>query len=593
MDAHIFRRIAAELAPLIRGARVSKIYSLSETALLLVLDAPGECGVQKLYLNISHKRDTPALFLTPAKPLTPPEPDAQTMRLRKYVQGKHIRNVHSLWEHRTLALDFSNPSGTEPLLLLLNLAPPPGRAAALLHFGPVPDFEVEPEWPPAGELTEILADAESYKRFPVLTPLLRKTLPLLDDRERAALLADLQSGQGDIFVYEQRTPAGCGQPRSGASENHALRAASPECRTGSATEGYAIEARATPEIAPAPLLSAWPLPAPLCGGRAELIFTLETDARPALAAAARCFAGRIMDAVHDADRARTHAEDSRERKRAARLAAKLDEEERKLHAWIDAQTDAVLLQTWLHSLPKDLKTDAVTLEGEGGPRRINLDPLLTISENMERLVRLAAKGKRGLGHLESRRRELADRGSGVHNGLSPLRSPLPRTPPPPLTLMEGDKAREGRNPRVGATRPEARTGHRNDGHALKDISQFHSSGGFVILRGKNAQGNRALLKLAAPHDLWLHSQNGPSAHTLLRRAHALIDVPDADLAEAAALTALKSAWKDDTRAEIMVALARDVRPVKGGAPGQVLVDKIWRTLVVRPDAELETRLAGK
>ena len=99
--------------------------------------------------------------------------------------------------------------------------------------------------------------------------------------------------------------------------------------------------------------------------------------------------------------------------------------------------------------------------------------------------------------------------------------------------------------------------------------------------------------MAAPHDLWLHAQNGPSAHTLLRRAHALVDVPEADLTQAAVLTALKSAWKDDFRAEIMVALARDVRPLKGGAPGQVLVDKILRTLIVHPDPKLEEHLGGK
>ena len=38
--------------------------------------------------------------------------------------------------------------------------------------------------------------------------------------------------------------AGCGQPRRGASENHVFRAASPECRTGSATEGYMIKTQA-------------------------------------------------------------------------------------------------------------------------------------------------------------------------------------------------------------------------------------------------------------------------------------------------------------------------------------------------------------
>ena len=41
-----------------------------------------------------------------------------------------------------------------------------------------------------------------------------------------------------IYITVLFKPAGSGQPRIGASENHVFRAASPECRTGSAAEGY-------------------------------------------------------------------------------------------------------------------------------------------------------------------------------------------------------------------------------------------------------------------------------------------------------------------------------------------------------------------
>ena len=57
------------------------------------------------------------------------------------------------------------------------------------------------------------------------------------------------------------------------------------------------------------------------------------------------------------------------------------------------------------------------------------------------------------------------------------------------------------------------------------------------------------------------------------------------------LTALKSAWKNDLRADIMVALARDVRPVKGGPPGSVFVDKTLRVLSAPLDPDLEDKLA--
>ncbi len=635
MDSHIFRRIAAELAPLLTGARVHKIYNLADGALLLVLDPKNDAAPHKLYLILTPGRDNPALFLAPEKPLTPEQPRAETMRLRKYIQGKHIRRVHSHWEQRSLVLDFSNPSGDAPLLLSLTLAPAPGHPAARLQhsIGTGPGHDADPDhnadparpdpawpdpaWPDPADLPDILANEHAHRAWPMLTPLLRKTLARLDPPEQAALLADLRSGNGDIFVYE---------PEAGAAQN------APPC-----------------------LLSAWPLPADLRGRRTERIFPGSPNA--ALSAAQYCFAARALDSVNSPARALERAVAVRAQKSNKRLLARLDEEERKLRGWIAGQANAILLQTWLHALPKDHKSNAVTIETDSGPLRLELDPLLTVAENMEHLFRLAAKGKRGLAHLALRREELERRGGGgndLGNGnqkeLSPFRFPLPRTPSPSLTLIGEDAAggdisnktspclstqashghgqdpqrdsppgrrterypppeagagaedpppagsgqpRSARSqkPRFLASTLDSPPGRRTERYPIKDIAEFRSSDGFTILRGKNAAGNRALLKLASGHDYWLHAQNGPSAHTLLRRAHALVEVPEQSLLEAAGLTALKSAWKDDFRAEIMVALARDVRPVKGGAPGQVLVDKVARSLIVRPDPELETKLA--
>ena len=41
-----------------------------------------------------------------------------------------------------------------------------------------------------------------------------------------------------------------GEPRSGASENHVFRAASPECVTGGDAEGYAIKGTPLPDPLP-------------------------------------------------------------------------------------------------------------------------------------------------------------------------------------------------------------------------------------------------------------------------------------------------------------------------------------------------------
>lgn len=536
MDAHVFRRIAAELAPRITGARVHKIYSLSEQSLLFVLESKTQ-ETHKLYLIFNHGRDNPAIFFVPEKPTAPEHPNAPTMRLRKYIQGKHIRRVFNYWTERSLALDFSDQNGASSLLLILNLSPPPERPAALLHTGPPPGAEADLAWPAPSELPALLADENAWRKFPALTPLLRKTLPLLDAPEQAALLMDLKTEEGDIFVYEDPSPA----PHT--------------------TQAHTM-------------LSAWPLPQILRRGRAEHIF----PARPgrALTAAQYCFAKAGMDSVNLTVRANLHAEEARAHKREKRLAANLDEEERKLREWCAGKENALLLQANLHCFPKDFKGDSLILDGPNGAARIALDPKLNIGDNMRRLFRLAAKGARGLEHLATRRAELA---------ASTAASPHLFTPD--QAQLSANSAFKG----SPAALPNKTTGkNRVISPLYKDISRFISSEGFIILRGRNAAGNRDLLKIASGHDYWFHAKEGPSAHAILRRAHALEEVPDKSLFEAATLTALKSAWKNDLRAEVMMALVRDVHPVKGGPPGSVHVDKLMRVLVAPLEQDLETRL---
>ncbi len=115
---------------------------------------------------------------------------------------------------------------------------------------------------------------------------------------------------------------------------------------------------------------------------------------------------------------------------------------------------------------------------------------------------------------------------------------------------------------------------------LKDIAVFRSSDGYLLLRGKNAEGNQALLKAAQPYDLWMHAREGASAHVVVRRAHAADEVPERTLREAGILVGLKSRFRDDAKVEIMVAYVKNVHSVKGARPGTVRVDREVRSLMV-------------
>ena len=122
------------------------------------------------------------------------------------------------------------------------------------------------------------------------------------------------------------------------------------------------------------------------------------------------------------------------------------------------------------------------------------------------------------------------------------------------------------------------------------MQAFRSGDGFLLLRGRDTRGNALALKLAAPHDYWLHTADGPSAHVIIRRDHAGQEVPERTLAEAGALAALKSRLRDEARAEIQYSLAKYIHPMKKAAPGMVRIDKSEGTFWVSPDRDLEEKL---
>ena len=124
----------------------------------------------------------------------------------------------------------------------------------------------------------------------------------------------------------------------------------------------------------------------------------------------------------------------------------------------------------------------------------------------------------------------------------------------------------------------------------KNVQLFVSEDGFVLLRGRDAKGNLAARKLAAPHDIWLHADGGPGSHVIIRRAHAGQTVPDRTLEQAGALAANKSWLRDAARARILYAEVRHIRALRGAAPGTVRMDKIWLSREVTVDPSLELRL---
>lgn len=118
---------------------------------------------------------------------------------------------------------------------------------------------------------------------------------------------------------------------------------------------------------------------------------------------------------------------------------------------------------------------------------------------------------------------------------------------------------------------------------------YRSSGGLEIWVGRGAASNDMLtFHEASPRDVWLHARDTAGAHVVLRWSREEAP-PSRDLEEAAVL----AAWHSKSRGSGLVPVdwtrRKYVRKAKGGAPGQVLVQRA-ETVFVAPDERVERRL---
>jgi predicted ribosome quality control (RQC) complex YloA/Tae2 family protein len=115
---------------------------------------------------------------------------------------------------------------------------------------------------------------------------------------------------------------------------------------------------------------------------------------------------------------------------------------------------------------------------------------------------------------------------------------------------------------------------------IPGIREYRSPEGWRILVGKSGAGNERLTgRLAAPDDYWFHARDYPGAHVVLKGAGA--QPPE----EAIRVAGAVAAWHSSARTERLVDVAytkrKNVRKVKGGPPGKVLLGES-STIRVRP-----------
>ncbi|MBI5343835.1 MAG: NFACT family protein [Deltaproteobacteria bacterium] len=207
--------------------------------------------------------------------------------------------------------------------------------------------------------------------------------------------------------------------------------------------------------------------------------------------------------------------------------------------------------------------------------RIALDERLGPKENAERYFKRAKKAKAALALLKDRIPEVEAELEFI-NALG-YELTEAKTEEDIITLEEELLD-------AGYMKGQAPKGP-SEGIKAESVRRFKSSDGFEILCGKSANGNDLIVKkYARDTDVWLHACKVPGSHVLIKTAGRAKDLTIKTIEEAAAIAALHSKARGETKAEVLYTEARNVKKPKGAKPGMVTV-KEFKTVVVRPGQE--------
>jgi predicted ribosome quality control (RQC) complex YloA/Tae2 family protein len=109
--------------------------------------------------------------------------------------------------------------------------------------------------------------------------------------------------------------------------------------------------------------------------------------------------------------------------------------------------------------------------------------------------------------------------------------------------------------------------------------------GWEVLVGKAATDNDYLtLKVAKPHDFWLHVAGVPGSHVVIRNPDKLPEIPRAVVERAAEFAAYYSKAREARgKVDVHCCWASDVRKERGSPAGEVQLRR-WDRVKVYPRA---------
>lgn len=222
--------------------------------------------------------------------------------------------------------------------------------------------------------------------------------------------------------------------------------------------------------------------------------------------------------------------------------------------------------------------EATSWSGEPRTVRIELDPRKSAIEQAQDLFAKSKRLKRGL-EVAPKRLEAVE---AQLSQLRRLREGLVHEMPQKL-------AAELQTLGIETTAPKERERKRKRTGARLPYREFVAADGSAVLVGRSAADNdRLTLRIAKPHDLWLHARGVTGAHVVVPLGKARPCTPEA-LVDAATLAAHFSDLRGEPVVDVLFTPRRFVRKRKGSPVGTVTLER-EKVIAVRIESARLARL---
>jgi predicted ribosome quality control (RQC) complex YloA/Tae2 family protein len=214
------------------------------------------------------------------------------------------------------------------------------------------------------------------------------------------------------------------------------------------------------------------------------------------------------------------------------------------------------------------------------PILIKLKPELNAQQNAEQYYQKQKKHRSRVKHLEEQIIRLEQELSV----FQPARVAF-ATFPQPTAMQLGTEGLDfallkGMNAFGAEYLPLIQSGKVESAQQKHGFLEFKKDG-YTVLCGKNAKQNESLtFAYSRKDDLWLHARDTPGSHVIIRNPTAG-PIPNPVLEFAASVAALNSKRKHENLVPVQYCERKYVRKLKGGAVGQVIVER-EKVVMVEP-----------